>query len=123
METMYQRGKIQDESMEYEHRKHDGSLPIIGVNTFIDAAANEANGTTLDLVRSSAEQKQQQIDAVNQLHEFHHQQAPQALATLQQHAVEGKNTFGLLMEAVKCSSLGQISAALYEVGGEYRRSM
>jgi len=123
METMYQRGKIQDESMDYEHRKHDGSLPIIGVNTFLDANAEAVNETTLELVRSSAEEKQQQIDAVNRLHEFNHQQAEVALQALQQQAVEGKNTFGLLMETAKCCSLGQISGALYQVGGEYRRSM
>lgn len=123
METMYQRGKIQDESMDYEHRKHDGSLPIIGVNTFLDANAEAVNETTLELVRSSAEEKQQQIDAVNRLHEFNRQRAEVALQALQQQAVEGKNTFGLLMETAKCCSLGQISGALYQVGGEYRRSM
>jgi len=98
-------------------------LPIIGVNTFLDANAEAVNETTLELVRSSAEEKQQQIDAVNRLHEFNHQQAEVALQALQQQAVEGKNTFGLLMETAKCCSLGQISGALYQVGGEYRRSM
>lgn len=123
METMYQRGKIQDESMNYEHRKHDGSLPLIGVNTFLDAGAAAANEITPELVRSSAQEKQQQIDSVNRLNEFHQVRAEAAMQTLQEHAVAGKNTFGLLMETAKYCSLGQISGALYQVGGEYRRSM
>jgi len=123
METMYQRGKIQDESMDYEHRKHDGSLPIIGVNTFLDANAEAANEITLELVRSSAEEKQQQIDSVDRLHEFTGDRSEAALQKLQRYAVAGNNTFALLMETAKCCSLGQISGALYQVGGEYRRSM
>ncbi|MEL0081666.1 MAG: methylmalonyl-CoA mutase family protein, partial [Gammaproteobacteria bacterium] len=123
METMYQRGKIQDESMEYEHRKHDGSLPLIGVNTFLDASAEAANETILELIRSSAEEKQQQIDAVNRFNSFHQAAAEVALRALQERAVAGENVFAALMDTAKCCSLGQISAALYQVGGEYRRSM
>ena len=123
METMYQRGRIQDESMEYEHRKHNGSLPLIGVNTFMDEQADVANETLLELVRSSAKEKQQQIDAVNAFHEFHAEKTELALASLRKTAVSGGNLFGQLMETVKQSSLGQISGALYQVGGEYRRSM
>ena len=123
METMYQRGKIQDESMEYEHRKHDGSLPLIGVNTFLNKEAEEANETMLELVRSSTEEKHMQIDALANFQQFHGDTAPAALALLQQQAVDGENTFGALMATAKNCSLGQISGALYQVGGEYRRSM
>jgi isobutyryl-CoA mutase len=123
MDTMYQRGKIQDESMYYESRKHDGSLPLIGVNTFLAAGAQQEAHGEVELMRSSEEEKQQQID---QLAAFHHRnggEAPAALRTLQELAEKRANVFGGLMEAVKSCSLGQISSALYQVGGIYRRNM
>ena len=109
--------------MEYEHRKHDGSLPLIGVNTFLNEAAEAANETTLELVRSSAEEKHSQIDTLAYFHQFHLDASPAALELLQQRAVDGDNTFDALMSTAKNCSLGQISGALYQVGGEYRRSM
>ncbi|MGH8296651.1 MAG: methylmalonyl-CoA mutase family protein, partial [Steroidobacteraceae bacterium] len=123
METMYQRGKIQEESLYYETRKHDGSLPIVGVNTFLsksDAAAEHA-GTAL--IRSTEEEKQDQVAAVRTFQARNAARAPAALQRLRQAACAGANVFAELMETVKTCSLGQISHALYEVGGRYRRNM
>ncbi|HET7569762.1 MAG TPA: methylmalonyl-CoA mutase family protein [Gammaproteobacteria bacterium] len=122
METMYQRGKIQEESLIYERRKHDGSLPIIGVNTFLPEDGEES-GRELALIRSTEAEKQAQITGINRFRELHKDAAPAALAALQQTARTGGNLFGRLMETVKVCSLGQISGALYEVGGRYRRNM
>ncbi len=123
METMYQRGKIQEESLYYETRKHDGSLPIVGVNTFLSAAdaSEEHKGT--QLIRSSEEEKQAQVAAVRAFQARNAAAAPDALLRLQQVAAGGGNVFGELMESVKVCSLGQISRALYQVGGQYRRNM
>jgi len=123
METMYQRGKIQEESLYYETRKHDGSLPIVGVNTFLSGgdAAEEHKGT--ELIRSTEEEKQDQVGAVQAFQARNAQRAPAALARLQQVASSGGNVFTELMECVKICSLGQISRALYQVGGQYRRNM
>ncbi|MDA5108196.1 methylmalonyl-CoA mutase family protein [Brevibacillus thermoruber] len=122
METQYQRGKIQDESMYYEMKKHSGELPIIGVNTFINPNASEED-YEIELARATEEEKEQQIRNLRAFHERHREQAPAALKRLQEVAMSGGNIFAELMETVKVASLGQISAALYEVGGQYRRNM
>jgi methylmalonyl-CoA mutase len=121
METMYQRGKIQEESMHYEQLKHSGELPIIGVNTFLNPHPAEMGAT--ELIRSTDEEKQQQIRNLEAFQERNQAKAPQALARLKQVAIENGNLFEELLETVKVCSLGQISSALYEVGGQYRRNM
>ncbi len=121
MDTMYQRGKIQEESMYYEHKKHDGSLPLIGVNTFLPK--NPELNTTIELIRSTEAEKRAQIDNVALFQAARNGFATAGLKYLQQIARERGNLFEGLMEAVKTHSLGQISHALYEVGGEYRRNM
>ncbi|MDC8760882.1 fused isobutyryl-CoA mutase/GTPase IcmF [Janthinobacterium fluminis] len=122
METGYQRGKIQEESMLYEHQKHDGSLPIIGVNTFRNPKANEAP-QKIELARSTDDEKQSQLTRLAEFHQRHAGAAPAALAALQQAAIDNDNVFARLMEAVRVCSLGQITATLFEVGGQYRRNM
>ena len=123
MDTMYQRGKIQEESLYYESKKHDGSYPLIGVNTFLPKAGQEDEVHDLELIRSSESEKQDQIDHVREFQDNHGEDSPAALARLQDVARSRSNVFAELMETVKTSSLGQISAALYDVGGEYRRNM
>jgi methylmalonyl-CoA mutase len=158
MDTMYQRGKIQEESLYYEHKKHDGSLPLIGVNTFLPKEHAGEIAADIQLIRSSEAEKREQIDDVqafrsarndfapsgktDHTHEVDSADQPSAgserapndeakkhgesghgLACLQNVARERKNVFEALMEAVKTHSLGQISHALYDVGGEYRRNM
>jgi isobutyryl-CoA mutase len=122
METGYQRGKIQDESMHYEHLKHDGSLPIIGVNTFRNPSGDLVP-ETLELARSTEEEKQSQLKRLASFQAKNAQTAPQVLLKLKQTAMSGGNVFAELMEAVRVCSLGQITDALFEVGGKYRRSM
>ena len=122
METGYQRGKIQEESMLYEHQKHDGTLPIIGVNTFRNPKANDTP-QKIELARSTDEEKQSQLTRLDQFHRLHAGQAQQALAALQQAAIDNANVFEKLMDAVRVCSLGQITTALFEVGGQYRRNM
>jgi methylmalonyl-CoA mutase len=122
METGYQRGKIQEESMLYEHQKHDGTLPIIGVNTFRNPKALDAP-QKIELARSTDDEKQSQLTRLEQFHQVHAAEAPQALAALQQAAIDNANVFEKLMEAVRVCSLGQITTALFEVGGQYRRNM
>ena len=122
METMYQRGKIQEESLYYEAKKHDGSLPIVGVNTFKGAAGAD-QARVLELIRSTEVEKQAQIDAIEELRGRGGPRAKLALESLQRVAISGGNLFGELLETVKRCSLGQISHALYGVGGRYRRSM
>ena len=122
METQYQRGKIQDESMYYEMKKHTGELPIIGVNTFINPNASEED-YEIELARATEEEKEQQIQNLRAFQERNRDKAPEALRRLQEVAVSGGNIFAELMETVKVASLGQISSALYEVGGQYRRNM
>ena len=121
METGYQRGKIQDESMEYEHRKHDGSMPIIGVNTFLKEEAGERRDITL--ARSSDDEKKSQIRRLREFHERHREDAEPALERVRLAVLENRNVFTELMHAVRHCSLGQISGALYRVGGQYRRNM
>ena len=121
METGYQRGKIQDESLHYEIKKHDGSYPIIGVNTFVNPAGAEP--PTPQLVRSSDAEKQSQISRVREFQARNADAAPAMIRRLQETATTGGNVFAVLMDAVRVLSLGQISRALFEVGGQYRRSM
>ncbi|WP_347260786.1 methylmalonyl-CoA mutase family protein [Rudaea sp.] len=123
MDTMYQRGKIQEESMYYEHKKHDGSLPLIGVNTFLPKEHGGDITTTIELIRSTEEEKGQQIANVEAYRANRNVLAPESLKRLQQAARDRENVFAQLMEAVKYNSEGQISHALYDVGGEYRRNM
>jgi methylmalonyl-CoA mutase len=124
METQYQRSKIQDESMLYEHRKHSGELPIIGVNCFLNPRAGEEGYQVPgELARATQEEKEQQIANLRAFQERHKNTAPAALRRLQEVAVAGGNIFAELMETVKVASLGQITRALYEVGGKYRRNM
>jgi len=123
MDTLYQRGKIQDESLYYEHKKHDGSLPLVGVNTFLPPSGTEQEGGEIELMRSTEAEKAQQVSHVAAFQERHAERGPQALQALQQTARQRGNTFEALMEAVKVCSLGQISHALYAVGGAYRRNM
>ncbi len=146
MDTMYQRGKIQEESLYYEHKKHDGSLPLVGVNTFLPKEHAGEVVTEIELIRSTEEEKAQQIENVRRWQQSRNVLAPvgetehghvveddaaaatephdgHGLGYLQKTARERRNVFAALMEAVKTHSLGQISHALYDVGGEYRRNM
>ena len=123
METQYQRGKIQEESLLYEHRKHSGELPIVGVNTFLDPEAPPTTATGLALARCPADEKDRRLLDTAAFRERHAAEAPQALARLQAVALAGGNVFAELMSAVRCCTLGQISNALYAVGGQYRRAM
>ncbi|RJK94880.1 fused isobutyryl-CoA mutase/GTPase IcmF [Vallicoccus soli] len=123
METGYQRGRIQDESMLYEHRKHDGSLPIIGVNTFLAPEGDREEPAPVELARATEEEKRSQLRRLAEFHERHRHEAPAALARLREVATSGGNVFDALMEAVRCCSLGQITEAFFEVGGQYRRSV
>ncbi|TJY44015.1 methylmalonyl-CoA mutase [Cohnella pontilimi] len=123
MESQYQRGKIQDESMLYESLKHSGELPIIGVNTFLNPNRPQGADLNIPLARASLEEKQQQLRNLRQFQARHTAEAPAALVKLQQTALSGGNIFAELMETVKVASLGQITHALYEVGGQYRRNM
>ena len=123
MDTMYQRGKIQEESLYYESKKHDGSLPLIGVNTFLPKEGQEDEVHELELIRSTEDEKNDQIRHLRAFQSTHGDERDAALSDLQGVARERGNVFAELMETVKSSSLGQISAALYDVGGEYRRNM
>ena len=121
METGYQRGKIQDESMYYEHRKHDGSLPIVGVNTFLNSDTEEEQ--KIELARSTEEEKQSQLLRLNNFKSQHANHCEQALEALRQAAINNDNVFEELMNAVRYCSLGQITDTFFEVGGQYRRTM
>ncbi|MCC6561716.1 MAG: methylmalonyl-CoA mutase, partial [Xanthomonadales bacterium] len=139
MDTMYQRGKIQEESMYYEQKKHDGSLPLIGVNTYLPREHGGEVATEIELIRSTEAEKQQQIDNVATYQSLRNtaclpsppgrgtegegRVSAHGLAFLQSTARRRENLFTALIEAVKTHSLGQISHALYDVGGEYRRNM
>jgi methylmalonyl-CoA mutase len=123
MDTMYQRGKIQEESLYYESRKHDGSYPLIGVNTFLPREGQEDEVQHQELIRSSTAEKDAQIRNVARFQSQHAAESSEAIARLQKVARSRGNVFAELMNTVKSNSLGQISAALYEVGGEYRRNM
>ncbi len=122
METMYQRSKIQEESLYYETLKHNGEYPLIGVNTFL---SSKGSPTVLprEVIRSTSEEKEDQINTRNHLWETHKDKSPAILKELQRAAIQNENLFNGLMEAVKYCSLGQITNALFEVGGQYRRNM
>jgi methylmalonyl-CoA mutase len=122
MERMYQRNKIQEESMFYEHRKHTGELPLIGVNTFLN---KKGSPTVLpgEVIRSTTDEKQQQIQNLNAFKKRNEGKCSEMLERLKHTAISNGNLFDELMETVKYCSLGQITHALYEVGGQYRRSM
>ncbi len=122
METGYQRGKIQEESLHYETVKHSGELPIIGVNTFRDPH-DGAREAAITLQRSSDEEKNSQIRRLREFQARHADEAPAMLARLKEAAVKGENLFAVLVETVRTCSLGQITGALFEVGGKYRRNM
>jgi methylmalonyl-CoA mutase len=122
METGYQRGRIQDESMLYEQRKHDGSLPIIGVNTFLPPGGGAPVGP-VELRRSDDTEKQEQLRRLRDFQAGHAADRPAALEALRAAALDGTNTFDALMAAVRHCSLGEITTALYEVGGRYRRNV
>ena len=122
METGYQRSKIQEESMHYEMLKHTGAYPIIGVNTFRNPKG-DAVVETIELARSTEEEKQSQLQRLQDFHARHAQAAPAMLRRLQQAVMDNGNVFAVLMDAVRVCSLGQITNALFEVGGQYRRSM
>ena len=122
METGYQRGRIQDESMHYEMLKHTGELPIVGVNTFRNPRG-DAVQDKLELARSTDQEKQGQLQRLSDFHQRHVSASPPMLLRLQQAVIDNRNVFEVLMEAVRVCSLGQITRALFEVGGQYRRNM
>jgi methylmalonyl-CoA mutase len=122
MERMYQRNRIQEESLHYESLKHSGELPVIGVNTFLNKTGS-ATVIPQQVIRSTPEEKQRQIENLHQFHLRNESRAQAALQLLKQAAIENKNLFDCLMGTVKYCSLGQITQALYEVGGKYRRNM
>ena len=122
METMYQRGKIQEESLYYEILKHTGDFPIVGVNIFL----NKNGSPTIipgEVIRATEDEKQFQIASLETFQDRNKDKAPKALKSLQKAAIDGENIFEKLIEVCKVCSLGQISNALYEVGGQYRRNM
>jgi methylmalonyl-CoA mutase len=121
MELGYQRGRIQDESLLYEQRKHDGSLPLIGVNTFVGSTSSTHG--PLELARSTEAEKQNCLHRLSNFHEQHASESTNDLQRLRQAALKGENTFAVLMDAVRTCSLGQITDALFEVGGRYRRNL
>jgi isobutyryl-CoA mutase len=123
METGYQRGKIQDESMLYERRKHDGTLPVIGVNTFRNPHADEAAVTAIPLARATEEEKKSQLERVRDFQVRHAAETPAALEALKDAARSGGNVFAVLMDAARVCSLQQITEAFFEVGGQYRRNV
>ena len=122
METMYQRGQIQEESLYYETLKHTGEYPIIGVNTFL---SRQGSPTIIprEVIRSTQDEKEYQINMLEQLHKTHQDKTQEMISILQSAAIHNKNIFTELMEASKYLSLGQITSALFEVGGQYRRNM
>ncbi|MEV4142299.1 fused isobutyryl-CoA mutase/GTPase IcmF [Amycolatopsis sp. NPDC049691] len=122
METGYQRGKIQDESILYERKKHDGSLPIIGVNTFRNPREGE-DDVEVELARATEDEKKSQLARLADFQRRHHEVAQQALKDLREAATRGGNLFGVLMDAARVCSLGQITEAFFEVGGQYRRNV
>jgi methylmalonyl-CoA mutase len=125
METGYQRGRIQDESMLYEQKKHDGSLPIVGVNTFRNphGEAVDAVDAPLELARSTDDEKQSQLRRLRDFQARHASERPAMLARLRDAAMAGDNLFAVLMDAVRCCSLGETTQTLFDVGGRYRRNV
>jgi methylmalonyl-CoA mutase len=126
METGYQRSKIQEESLNYEHKKHDGSYPIIGVNTFRNPSVDKAGDPIpqkVELIRSTEAEKQSQLKRLREFQQRNQSEARAMLERLRQAVIRDENVFEVLMDAVRVCSLGQITHALFEVGGQYRRSM
>ncbi len=122
METMYQRGKIQEESLYYENLKHTGKLPIMGVNTFLSSTGSPTV-TPGEVIRATEEEKRYQIEMLKELHQFHTETSREAAEKLKTAAILNKNVFAELMNAAKHCSIGQMTAALFQVGGQYRRNM
>jgi methylmalonyl-CoA mutase len=122
METGYQRGKIQEESLHYEMQKHTGEYPIVGVNTFRNPHGDPVP-QALELARSTDAEKQSQLKRLADFQQRNAAEAPAALQRLQAAVIDNRNVFEVLMDAVRVCSLGQITNALFEVGGQYRRSM
>ncbi|MEO1336709.1 MAG: methylmalonyl-CoA mutase family protein, partial [Myxococcota bacterium] len=122
MERMYQRSKIQDESMHYETLKHTGELPIVGVNTFLDEKGSPTI-TPDEVIRATEEEKQYAIESKKDFQIYNAETAQTRLSALKKTALEHGNVFAALMDACQVCSLGQMSQALYEVGGQYRRNM
>ncbi|MEM6731371.1 MAG: methylmalonyl-CoA mutase family protein, partial [Myxococcota bacterium] len=122
METMYQRGKIQEESLYYETLKHEGAIPVVGVNTFL---SKEGSPTLVpsEVIRATVEEKDQQIASLNALQARNRESGARALERVQRTAIRNENVFAELMEVTKLCSLGQITDALFDVGGKYRRNM
>ena len=123
METGYQRAKIQEESLHYERQKTDGRLPIIGVNTFTNPKGGECEDCVIELSRATEEEKKSQLKRLKEFKDRNAEEASPALARLKQTALANGNIFEELMKTVRVCSLGQITQALYEVGGQYRRGM
>ena len=124
MELQYQRGEIQGDSLKYEGLKHSGELPIIGVNTFLPKDPEQAGTPTeVDLTRATEEEKKSCIERLETFHERHQERSPEALEALRRTALDGGNLFAELVRAAEVCSLGQITHALYGVGGEYRRNL
>jgi methylmalonyl-CoA mutase len=122
METMYQRSKIQEESMYYETLKHNGEFPIIGVNTFLSSKGSPTVQPE-EVIRATEEEKQYQIKTKEQLNRANVENVEKQIVILQEAAIQNENLFDKLMEATKVCSLGQITEALFKVGGQYRRNM
>ncbi|MDH5598092.1 MAG: methylmalonyl-CoA mutase family protein, partial [Cyclobacteriaceae bacterium] len=122
METMYQRGKIQEESLYYENLKHTGEYPIIGVNTFL---SSKGSPTIIpgEVIRATSEEKENQIQTLENLHEVYHSASKDYVDKVKKSAIRNENIFEVLMEAAKYCSIGELTKALFEVGGEYRRNM
>ena len=122
METMYQRSRIQEESLHYEMLKHTGEYPIIGVNTFL---SKEGSPTLVpgEVIRATQDEKQQQLTNLGALHTMSETKAGEAISEVQRAAMSGEDIFDVLMEACKWCSLGQLTEAMFEVGGAYRRNM
>jgi methylmalonyl-CoA mutase len=124
MERQYQRGAIQDDSLKYERLKHSGELPLIGVNTFLARSPDDtSNESSTQLTRATPEEKELCISRLQSFHAAHTADAPAALSKLKRAALAEQNVFAELMNAVQSCSLGQITHALYDVGGEYRRNL
>ncbi|WP_246125559.1 fused isobutyryl-CoA mutase/GTPase IcmF [Alkalicoccus halolimnae] len=123
METQYQRGKIQEESLLYETKKHNGDLPIVGVNTYLNPNPPSEEDFDMELARASKEEKEAQITELKDFQDTHAHESEKALEALKQTALDGGNIFAELMDTVRVASLGQITSALYEVGGQYRRNL
>ncbi len=122
METMYQRGKIQEESLHYEMLKHTGEYPIVGVNTFLSSKGSPTI-IPAEVIRATQDEKEYQISMLNELHRAGDSVASVRLKELQLAAIQNRNMFEVLMEVSKVCSLGQITKSLFEVGGQYRRNM